>query len=80
MGDARGHLADRREPLLHARAALEPPDVGYVLEREEIPAAAIRQRERRGRQADVQHTAIGRAVLMIGAMAARFAERPQPSA
>ena len=38
--DAGGHLADRGEPLLHARVALELLDLGEVLERDEESRAA----------------------------------------
>ena len=43
VGDAGRHLADRRQPLLHARVALELLDVGDVLEREQIAGAAARR-------------------------------------
>ena len=48
MRDAGGHLADRRQALLHARLALLPARLGDVLEREDEPdLAARRQQDRR---------------------------------
>ena len=63
VGDAGRHLADRRQPLLHARVALEPLDVGQVLERDQEPGAAARRLEMRGAQADVDLASVGTAVV-----------------
>ena len=38
--DARGHFADGRQPLLQPCSALQPPQLGHVLEREQITVAA----------------------------------------
>ena len=49
--DAGGHFADRRQALLQARVLLEALDVGDVLERVEIAARAVGQRQRGDAQA-----------------------------
>ena len=56
--DAGRHLADRREPLLNRRVALELLDVGDVLEREEQPGAAARRLEVGRGEADVDLAAL----------------------
>ena len=73
--DAGGHLADRREPLLNRRVALELLDRGDVLEGEQQPGASARRLQVRRGQADLDlAAAVGRPVAEL--VAAR-ALRPQ---
>ena len=53
VGDAGGHLADRRQPLLHARLAVALLQLGDVLEREEEAALAARRDQRRAGHAQL---------------------------
>ena len=57
VGDAGGHLADRGQPLLRLGLALQPLQLGDVLEREEI-AGARRRHQRPDRDAHVQLPAV----------------------
>ena len=52
--DAGGHLADRGQPLLNRRVALELLDGGHVLEREQEPGASARRFQVRRGQADLE--------------------------
>ena len=63
MGDAGRHFADRRQPLLDARVALEFLDAGHVLKCDQNPRAPPGRLEVRRAQADVDlATAVGGAV------------------
>ena len=57
--DAGRHLTDRRQALLQPRVLLEPLDVGDVLERVEIAARSVGQRQRRDAQAEIDRRAVG---------------------
>src|SRR5688572_12657581 len=75
VGDARSHLAYGHEPLLQAGVALETPDIGHVLEREQIPGPAVWKRQGRRRQADVQEAAVAGPELDVRPQAPRHTER-----
>ncbi len=60
--DARGHLSDGGEALLHARFALPPPCIGDVTEREDEPGLARTEgqsRRMRGAQPELDAPAVG---------------------
>ena len=58
VGDAGRHLPHRRQALAHAGLALEPLDVGDVLEGEEIAGAAVGERQARGGDAELDVAAV----------------------
>ena len=68
--DAGGHLADRGQPLLDRRVALELLDGGHVLEREQQPGASARRFEVGRGEADLElAAAVGRPVAELVAPA-----------
>ena len=77
MGDPGGHLADRREPLLQPRIALQPPELGHVLEREQVPVPLAGEPDHRHHQPDVEQAPVAVAVLEVHAQAARLGQRGQ---
>ena len=75
--DAGGHLADGRQTLLQLRIALEPLALGHVLERVEIAAPAVGQRQLRDAQAEIDDAIVRPLVLDVGALAARARAAPR---
>ena len=69
MGDARGHLADRRQALASPGLVLEPSDLGHVLKRQEVAGRAIGRHQVRGAQANLAAASVGGAIGVVGALA-----------
>ena len=68
VGDAGGHLADRGQPLLHVRVALQLLDVGQVLERDQEAGPSARRLQMGGGQPDVDLAPlIGRSIAELDA-------------
>ena len=75
MGNAGRHLAYRGEPLAQARVALEPLDVGDVLERKQHAGIAARRIEMRRGQAQLDLAGVGGSIRGLDAPAAPHAGR-----
>jgi hypothetical protein len=80
VGDPRGHLADRGQPLLHARLALALARLGDVLEGEQEAGLAARGDERRGADPHLDLPAVGRVkpYSTRGGLPARLAGPKKP--
>ena len=75
--DAGRHLADGGQALLQPRVALQPLELGHVLEREQVSVPAVGKRDHRRHHADVEQAPVAVAVLEVDAQAARLRERGQ---